>query len=291
MQCLEHTRDPQARQPQPPARWLPPGRGRPWRRLVILPFTGGKTEARESSLSRKQGSWGWSPAGLAPPAPRPRAVLSQLPSRWARGRRPRCVGGLPWSPGGASTCIQPFHPSETRGNSPQILLLLLLGMSLRSCPSCTHSPSGTHLPRGRSPSPPGAHKSLHSRPGPLPDHASSPTPPQPHGPPHCPEAFAHAVLSARLIFPQVRMLLGPRPLLSLPMLISRQCPSPSPQGAQGTLTSCTLSAAGSGPRARGPRSGGRPPAGRLRPCPTPGSAAAAPSHRHLTVHTWGRADQ
>lgn len=192
MQCLEHTRDPQARQPQPPARWLPPGRGRPWRRLVILPFTGGKTEARESSLSRKQRSWGWSPVGLAPPAPRPRAVLSQLPSRWARGRRPRCVGGLPWSPGGASTCIQPFHPSETRGNSPQILLLLLLGMSLRSCPSCTHSPSGTHLPRGRSPSPPGAHKSLHSRPRPLPDHASSPTPPQPRGPPHCPEAFAHA---------------------------------------------------------------------------------------------------
>lgn len=101
-------------------------------------------------------------------------------------------GGLPWSPGGASTCIQPFHPSETRGNSPQILLLLLLGMSLRSCPSCTHSPSGTHLPRGRSPSPPGAHKSLHSRPRPLPDHASSLTPPQPRGPPHCPEAFAHA---------------------------------------------------------------------------------------------------
>lgn len=175
MQCLEHTRDPQARQPQPPGAVAPTRPRRPWRRLVILPFTGGKTEARESSLSRKQRSWGWSPAGLAPPAPRPRAVLSQLPSRWARGRRPRCVGGLPWSPGGASTCIQPFHPSETRGNSPQILLLLLLGMSLRSCPSCTHSPSGTHLPRGRSPSPPGAHKSLHSRPRPLPDHASSPT--------------------------------------------------------------------------------------------------------------------
>lgn len=57
-------------------------------------------------------------------------------------------------------------------------------------------------------------------------------------------------------------------------------------GEEDILTSCTPSTAGSGPRALGPRSGGRRPIGPQRPRPAPGSAAAVQTrHRFRAVHT------
>lgn len=61
MQFLEHTRDPQAHQPQPLTQWLLPGRKRLWRGLVVPHFTGGKTELRKvhfrTSSRARVGAW------------------------------------------------------------------------------------------------------------------------------------------------------------------------------------------------------------------------------------------